>query len=108
MKHEIYIILAIFMGFLATFGARLLPLLIFRKQSTSGSLRFIQHNMPLVIMVVLVFYTLFGVDFRHFESSGMALAACVLTLCLQIIFKNALLSIFCGTCFYAAALRLMA
>lgn len=104
-NSEIYIILAIFMGFLATFGGRLLPLLIFGKQSSHQALGYIQKNMPLIIMVVLVFYTLFGLDFSRFESSTLSLISCVLTLLIQICFKNALFSIFTGTCFYILALR---
>lgn len=102
-----YVILAIFMGFLATFGGRLLPYLIFRKKSEGRNLAFIQRNMPLVIMVVLVFYTLLSIDFSDTSKALSALMACFSTLILQICFKNALLSMFSGTCLYMILLRLI-
>ena len=97
--------LYVFIGFLATFGARLLPYLLFRSKKEGQRLEFIQKNMPLVIMVVLVFYTLFGLDFSTFESTLVGLGACALVLLLQIFFKNALLSMFAGVCFYMLLLR---
>lgn len=102
-----YVILAIFMGFLATFGGRLLPYLIFRKKSEGRNLAFIQRNMPLVIMVVLVFYTLLSIDFNDTSRALSALTACFSTLILQICFKNALVSMFSGTCLYMILLRLL-
>lgn len=102
-----YVFLAIFMGFLATFGGRLLPYLIFRKKSEGRNLAFIQRNMPLVIMVVLVFYTLLSIDFSDTSKALSALVACFSTLFMQICFKNALVSMFCGTCLYMILLRLL-
>lgn len=101
-----YIVLAVFMGFLATFGGRLLPYLIFRKKSEGRNLAFIQRNMPLVIMVVLVFYTLLSIDFNDTSKALSAVIACISTLVLQICFKNALVSMFCGVCLYMVLLRL--
>lgn len=100
-----YIILAVFMGFLATFGGRILPYIIFSRKSEGKNLAFIQRNMPLVIMVVLVFYTFFSIDFTSGAKMMSAIIACISTLLLQICFKNALMSMFVGTCLYMILLR---
>ena len=100
-----YIAGYVFVGFLATFGARLLPYLLFRSKNEGAKLAFIQKNMPLIIMVVLVFYTLFGLDFSSLRGTFVGLGACALVLGLQICFKNALLSMFAGTCFFMLASR---
>lgn len=100
-----YIILAIFMGFLATFGGRILPYLIFHSKNEGKNLNNIQHNMPLVIMVVLVFYTFFSIDFTSNVKIMSAIIACVSTFLLQICFKNALVSMFVGTCLYMILVR---
>lgn len=97
---DFYIILAIFMGFLATFGGRILPFLLFASKSEGKHLTHIQRNMPLVIMVVLVFYTLFSLDFSSFSKIIIAVIAYISTFIVQIIFKNAILSIFVGTFLY--------
>lgn len=101
-----YVVLVIFMGFLATFGGRILPYILFRRKSEGKNLAFIQRNMPLVIMVVLVFYTLFGIDLSDTSKALSAAIACISTLTLQICFKNALVSMFSGTCLYMILLRI--
>ncbi|TQR60242.1 branched-chain amino acid transporter permease [Campylobacter troglodytis] len=97
--------LYVLMGFLATFTPRIAPYLLFRKERQGKNLSFIQKNMPLLIMVVLVFYTLFGLDFSTVRGGFSGLLACFLVLLMQLLFKNALLSIFLGTCFYMFLLR---
>lgn len=97
---DFYVILAIFMGFLATFGGRILPFLLFRSKSEGKNLAQIQQNMPLMIMVILVFYTLFSLDFSSLSKTFIAVIACISTFALQICFKNAILSIFVGTILY--------
>ncbi len=97
----------VFVGFLATFGARVLPYLLFSSKSEGASLAFVQKNMPLMIMVVLVFYTLFGLDFTRFETAFVSLACCVGVLALQIWLKNALASMFFGICLYMIFSRLL-
>lgn len=105
MFDGLYVILAIFMGFLANYGARFLPFLLFKNKKQDLNLLFLQKNMPLVIMVILVFYTLFALDFTSLKTALMALASCAFVLILQLYFKNALLSIFAGVLFYMLILR---
>lgn len=107
MFDSTYFILAVFMGFLATYGARILPFLLFKRKK-EAQLELIQKNMPLMIMVILVFYTLFGLDFSTPLSSLCALLACALALILQMLFKSALLSILLSTLFYMLISRLLA
>lgn len=93
---------AVFVGFLATYLGRVLPFLLFKYKQNSNTLGFIQKNMPLVIMVILVFYCLFS-----FELDFVLFFSCALVLVLEICFKNALLSIILGTIFYMIASRFM-
>lgn len=95
MYDSYYVALCVFMGFLATYGSRILPLLLFKKASRKNeTLAFIQKNMPLMIMVILVFYTLFNYDLSNFKILCNIIFSSFLALLLQVIFKNSLLSIF--------------
>lgn len=82
MQNENYILLAIFMGFLATFLSRITPLIFFKKEPSS-TIIYIQKNMPLAIMIILVFYTLFSFDLSNFSSVLAVILACFFTLFLQ-------------------------
>lgn len=101
-----YFILCVFMGFLATYGSRILPFFLFKKsRENSQTLSFIQKNMPLMIMVILVFYTLFSYDFSNSKILYSFIFCSFLALILQIISKNALLSIFISVIVYMIFLR---
>lgn len=101
-----YILATIFMGFLATFLSRILPLLLFKKEP-SKALLYIQKNMPLAIMVILVFYTFFSFDLARLGILSALILACFLTLFLQVLFKNAILSIVLSTLAYMGLLRIL-
>ena len=105
MSEDLYILAAICMGFLATYGARFLPYALFGRKKEGQGLLFIQQNMPLIIMLTLVFYTFFALNWSSFNHIVINLAACALVLVLQILFKNELLSIFCGVALYMGLLR---
>lgn len=94
------------MGFLATYGARILPYILFHSHKENPILSFIQKNMPLMIMVVLVFYTFFTFDFTDPKIAICALGCCVLALILQVLFKNALVSMFISTIVYMTITRI--
>lgn len=100
-------ILIIFIAFLATYSSRLLPFLLFNKKSESKKLLFIQHNMPLAIMVILVFYTFYSYDLSSFENIFSLFLSCVFVLFLHIVFKSALFSIVFGILFYMLCLRII-
>ena len=105
MFDEIYFLTALFMGFLATYGARVLPLILFKDKKHNENLAFIQKNMPLVIMVVLVFYTFFLYDFSNLKVLFCVLISCVFTFVLEFLFKSAFLSILFGIIFYMSLIK---
>lgn len=100
-------VLIVFISFLATYGARLLPFLLLKKKSEAKNLLFIQKNMPLAIMVILVFYTFYSYDLSGFENIFALFASCIFVLFLHIIFKSALLSIVIGILFYMLCIRII-
>ncbi|TQR33005.1 branched-chain amino acid ABC transporter [Campylobacter sp. MIT 99-7217] len=106
MFDEKYFFLALLMGYIATYGARILPFLLFKHKQEGENLVFIQKNMPLVIMVILVFYTFFIYDFSHTQTLVFVLVSCIFTLVLQLCFKSALISISLGIIFYMAISRI--
>ncbi|EPO3698367.1 AzlD domain-containing protein [Campylobacter upsaliensis] len=82
------------------------PMLFLSINKESQNLLFIQKNMPLLIIIVLFFYTFYGVDFMRFPYGLDMILACVFVLLFHLKFKNALLSIILGTIFYMICLRL--
>lgn len=106
MSNEAYIFYAILLGYIATYGCRLAPLFLFRSNKVSENLAYIRQNMPLIIMVVLVFYCLFAFDFSVFPYGLDALFCCLFTLVLYIFSKSPLLAIFLGTLSYMLLSRL--
>ncbi|MBS4236067.1 branched-chain amino acid transporter permease [Campylobacter vulpis] len=103
---EKYILMMIFAAFLGTYLSRVLPYVFFKHKKESQNLLFIQKNMPLLIIIVLFFYTFYGVDFTHSPYGLDMILACVFVFLFHLKFKNALLSIILGTIFYMICLRL--
>lgn len=95
-----YIIFAIIIATLATFLTRALPFLVFKKRKPSAWVFFVEKNMPLMIMVILIFYSIKDVDFSHFPYGGAEISSLILAAILHISLKNVLLSIFVSTAFY--------
>ena len=56
--QDSYIVAGIFIASLMTYLTRVLPFVFFRKKEPSSLVRYIERNMPVMIMVVLVFYAL--------------------------------------------------
>lgn len=100
-----YFVLAVLVACFATFLTRALPLFIFQKNS--ANLEFIQKNMPLGIMIILVFYTFGEVNLSEISATIKIFLACAFVFIIHFLFKNALLSIFFGVIFYMAILRLI-
>jgi branched-subunit amino acid transport protein AzlD len=98
--QDSYIVAGIFIASLMTYLTRVLPFVFFRKKEPSSLVRYIERNMPVMIMVVLVFYALKDVKWESYPY-GMAEIICIgVTIFLHVRFKNALLSIFIATIFY--------
>ncbi|MDR2790420.1 MAG: AzlD domain-containing protein [Campylobacteraceae bacterium] len=96
-----YILLAILAASCATFATRVLPFLIFdKKQNLSKMLELFEKNMPLMIMVVLVFYALKDTVFREYPYGMSEIAGILSAFILHVSFKNVLLSIMGATAVY--------
>lgn len=102
-KNILYAIIA---AFLATYLTRVLAFILFKNKKENHHLLFIQHNMPLAIIIILFFYTFYGVEFKSYPYGFDFIISCVLVFLIHFIFKNALLSIILGTIFYMFILRL--
>ena len=96
---EIFLLIVVAM--IATMLTRFLPFVVFRKSKNSSEILLLfQKAMPLAIMVILVFYTLKGVDFSKLPFGLAEILAISLTIFLHLRFKNVLLSIILSTIFY--------
>ena len=95
-----YLIVAIFVASIMTYLTRVIPFLFFRKKEPSPLIRYIEWNMPVMIMVILIFYALREIKWESYpygiaEITGIFVAASI-----HVKFKNALLSIFLATITY--------
>ena len=100
-----YLILATLSAMVATYSTRILAFWIFRNHKGSSWLFYLQKNMPVAIMTILVFYALKDVAWS--ETYGWReLGGIALTMASFLWFRNALLSIFSGVVFYMVTLHL--
>ncbi len=95
-----YLIAGIVIAAVMTYVTRIIPFIFFRKKEPSATIKYIEWNMPVMIMVILVFYALKDVSWGVYpygiaEMVGIAIAGA-----LHIKYKNALLSIFVATVSY--------
>ncbi|EOJ0153689.1 branched-chain amino acid transporter permease [Campylobacter coli] len=102
-KNILYAILA---ASLATYLTRVLAFILFKNKKENCHLLFVQYNMPLVIIIILFFYTFYEVDFYSYPYGLDFIVSCILVFLIHLLFKNALLSIILGTIFYMFVLRL--
>lgn len=95
-----YIIGSIIIATIATYLTRVIPFVFFAKKEPSALVRYIEWNMPLMIMVILIFYALKDVQWAQYpyglaEILGITVAAFV-----HVRFGNALVSIISATAIY--------
>ncbi|MDR1461242.1 MAG: AzlD domain-containing protein [Campylobacteraceae bacterium] len=96
-----YLLLAILTAAFATFATRVLPFLLFdKKQKPNKWLGLFEKNMPLMIMVILVFYAIRNTNFNEYPYGISEIIGIMSALLLHVKFKNALLSIIGATLFY--------
>lgn len=95
-----YLIGAIIVASLATYTTRIIPFLLFRTREPSPLIKYIELNMPLMIMVILVFYALKEVKWESYPYGLAELIGVGVATLLHVRFKNALLSIFIATLVY--------
>jgi len=104
MAHN-YLPVAILVMVVVNYFTRALPFLFFRDRTPPKAILFLENYFPPVIMTILVFYSLKGIDFTAAPYGGYELSAVALTVALHLIFKNYLLSIFGSTLFYMGLLQ---
>jgi len=100
---EIY--MAIGVMSVANFLTRVFPFLFFAKKEPPSSIVFIEKNFPPIIMTILIFYILTGIDFASAPYGTKEVVSIILTAFLHIRFNNYLVSIFVGTLFYMGLIQ---
>lgn len=95
-----YLIGAIIVASIATYTTRIIPFLLFRTREPSPLVKYIELNMPLMIMVILVFYALKDVTWEIYPYGIAEIIGVIVAIALHVKFKNALLSIFIATLVY--------
>ncbi len=95
-----YLIGSIIVATLATYATRIIPFLLFRTREPSPLIKYIELNMPLMIMVILVFYAMKDVKWESYPYGMAELIGLSVAIVLHVRFKNALLSIFIATLSY--------
>ncbi|MDA8855354.1 AzlD domain-containing protein [Candidatus Pseudothioglobus singularis] len=100
MMNEIeYLLAAILVMAISTYLTRLTPFLMFTPGKENAKLNFVAKNTPPMVMMILVIYMLKEVDYLSTEIF-YTLFALAVTVGLQILKRNALLSIVSGTIVY--------
>ena len=97
---EKFIILSIIVAAIATYLTRILPFLFFTNKKPSKILFHFEQYMPMMIMVILVFYAIKDVSFGEFPYAIPELLGVLVAILIHLKFKNALLSIFSATALY--------
>lgn len=98
--HDAYLFTAIVVAALATYATRILPFLLFSKREPGPLVRHIERHMPMMIMVILVFYAIRDVSFGEAPYGIAELLGIVIAAVMHKLFGNALLSIVAATVFY--------
>lgn len=100
-----YIIGSIIVAAFATYATRIIPFLLFRTREPSPLIKYIELNMPLMIMVILVFYALKDVTWESYPYGLAEIIGVCVAIALHVKFKNALLSIFVATLTYMVLIQ---
>jgi branched-subunit amino acid transport protein AzlD len=95
-----YLIGAIALAALMTYITRVTPFLFFRKKEPSAIIKYIEWNMPVMIMVILVFYALKDVKWDIYPFGLAEIVCIIIAAFVHVKYKNALLSIFLATIAY--------
>ena len=100
MMNEIeYLLAAMLVMAISTYLTRLTPFLMFTPGKENAKLNFVAKNTQQMVMMILVIYMLKEVDYLSTEIF-YTLFALAVTVGLQILKRNALLSIVSGTIVY--------
>ncbi|NPA73997.1 MAG: branched-chain amino acid ABC transporter [Epsilonproteobacteria bacterium] len=105
MQDSVYIYEAIAVMAVANFLTRVFPFIFFIKHEPPKFVIFVEKSFPPIIMTILIFYTLSGIDFTNAPYGLREIIAIVFTALLHLKFDNYLVSIFSGTIFYMALVQ---
>jgi branched-subunit amino acid transport protein AzlD len=86
---------------------RALPFLFFRRKHPPGILNYLEHNIPPLIMLLLVIYCIKDVKWGQAPYGFPELVGIGIVALLHIWMNNALLSIVIGTIVYMVSLRIL-
>lgn len=103
--NDTYLAIAIFVATLATFATRVIPFLFYAKKEPGETIKYIELYMPMMIMVILVFYAVRDVVFIEYPYGLPELIGIVIAGFLHVKFKNALFSVIVSTIIYMALIK---
>jgi len=98
--QDSYLITGIIVAAIATYMTRVSPFVFFAKREPSPLIRYIEWNMPLMIMVILVFYALRDVKWNQYPFGIAEITGVTVAIFIHVKFNNALLSIIISTVMY--------
>ncbi|MFK5880944.1 MAG: AzlD domain-containing protein [Sulfurospirillum sp.] len=98
--QDSYLIAGIAVATIATMLTRFIPFIFFAKRKPSPLIRYIEWNMPLMIMVILVFYALKDVKWTQHPFGLAEIIGVAIAISVHVKFNNALLSIIISTVIY--------
>ena len=99
MDNQYLLIMFAVMAF-ATFVTRALPFVAFSRSLDHPMLVYLGRCLPPMIMVVLVFFGLKGLQIETGDRLAHAVLALVVVTTLQLLMRNSLISILVGTVLY--------
>jgi branched-subunit amino acid transport protein AzlD len=95
-----YLVASITIATVATVITRFTPFILFAKKEPSPLIKYLEWNMPIMIMVILVFYALKDVKWESYPFGMAELIGVGVTVISYLKYKNSLLSIFLATFIY--------
>ncbi|MDO5025904.1 MAG: AzlD domain-containing protein [Trueperella sp.] len=99
-----YILAVVVMTWAITFVLRAMPFLFLTKVRDSAALKYLGKVMPAGVMLILVVFTLRGLDLTTPESWLPAAAGVITTVVLHLLLRKVLLSILGGAGVFALVL----
>jgi branched-subunit amino acid transport protein AzlD len=99
------LIVAVFVSALVIFATRAFPFVLFSKRDPPALLRFIEKNIPPMVMAILLVYCLKSVRFTASPYGIPELAALAVTIGAHLWKGNPMISIFGGTAVFMVLSR---
>lgn len=105
MMADSYLLGGIIIAAVMTYITRVIPFVFFRKREPSPLVRYIEWNMPVMIMVILVFYALKDVRWEIYPYGLAEIVGIAITIFSYLKYKSPLLSIFLATIVYMVLIQ---